>query len=373
VIGAARVAAAAILSGIALAATVAAQREALAALPKTDRAIEHCWFAPGFVPVELPGKGPPRGIACVGDRVWLARGEQLLGFDRDQLGRGGGDRDGVAAKVTRPLPEGLCALCDDERHLYALCGEAPAVVHVLDARAGVEMRRFPLAFDEGAAGEQAASRIVTIGASRERGLGVLTARSFRIVDPATGKVVGKPRRPLGVMSRIQWLQASGPGWLLGNSIGTFALMTEQDQDPAAVMRRHRTNLHTWLPLRLDRSCGTFVNGQLLLVAERRHRGELVAGLVAPSPAQPPIVLHVHRPGRTERWSVGYGKRQPRAGALEQLAAKLAAWRERHPGQRAVVHLGTDPEVEIGALLEAWDAIAAMELGPEVCFPALSGR
>lgn len=337
----------------------ASLRDQLAALPKTAKAVDHGWFAPGFERVELPGAGDLHGLAHVAGRLWLARGEELLGLE---LG-------GLAVKARLPRPEGLRALCADDRHLYALVGDRSPAVAVLDARAGVEVRRFALALDDLAFGD----RVVTIGAGHGRGLGVLTGRSFRVVDPATGATLGAPRRPIGVMSRMHWLHGDEHGWRIGNSIGAFSLVCREDPQRAEPLGRHRTEHHSWMPLRLRASRAVLVDGRLLLAAETRAGEGVVAHWIAPRPVVRRHVLHVHRPGRkAERWSVEYGDRQPREGALADLGEALVAWRRDHPETPAQVELRADPEVEVGVLVEAWDAVAGIDPGVTVRFPAFAG-
>ncbi len=313
-----------------------AQRALLEELPgdaEARSALAVPEFGPELESIELPGKGLPHGIARVGDRLWLARGDELLCVSWPERT--------LLQQV--PAPGELVGLATDGKQLFAATKDR---VFVLDKLAGRPVRE--VALDIGP----------WIGAiAHFRGaLHVAADRRLRRVVLDTGKT----EIVADVPDLLHWLATEGEVLHGGHRHGAAVLLRGQ-----AVPTWTGT---TW-PLPLAASAATWVDGRLLLlaVADPQDGGRVIAGRIDVTRCLPierlPLELHRGDAAGELIWLLG-PKPLPTAAALERELGRVAkdpAATLRFPdGSRRLmpVVLQPYPGVTIAELRATWDRVVA---------------
>lgn len=204
-----------------------------------------------FEPIELPGNGLPRGLARIGNAVWLARGDRLLRLSWP------------AAKVEVDVaaPAGLSCLTADRRFLYGVAG---AGIVVIDPFAGRVVNTLELSDRQ----------VTTIGVVGDRFVLATPKRVFWC-DARFAEVGDLPLQ----WQDVRWFAADANLLWAGVDTGVLAVPRSGDAE----------RLQTWDWSPSMRPCaGTWIDGRLLIVGERSEfarRGEVLSGLWDPAKAE----------------------------------------------------------------------------------------
>ncbi|MCA8966957.1 MAG: hypothetical protein H6838_06265 [Planctomycetes bacterium] len=326
-----------------LAAPLAAQRALLDELPGDAEAhsrVAVAEFGPELTPLDLPGKGLPRGVARVGDRLWLARGDELLCVSWPQL----------ALLQRVPAPAELVGLASDGKQLF---GASADRVFVVDAIAGRAVREVEL---------DAGPWIVAIGHYRGA-LHVVTDRKLRRVSLEKGTT--EVAADLG--DAVHWLAADGDV-LYGGTQSSCEVLRRGEVAPG-------WSGTVW-SMRMATSAATWIDGRLLLLGEAAPQdgGHAVAGLLDPKKCLPfeRLLLRVVRGDQQGALYFEVGpKVLATAEALERELRRIAkdpGALVRYPdGSRALmpVVIETLPGVTIAELRRTWDLATAAGFGTVV--------
>ncbi len=318
-----------------LLAPLAAQRELLDLLPGDADARSGpttSGFGTELQPLDLPGQGPPRGAARLGDRLWIARGEELLCVRWPQRT--------VLQRV--PPPGLLVGLATDGKHLFAASRER---LFVLDAIAGRPVHEVTL--DVG-------HHLTALGHNRGV-LYVAADRELRSVAIETGRTELVAKLP----DAAHWLAGDGNALHFGRRDGFNLVLPD-----GAAKRRVGT---PW-PLPFLASTAAWIDGRLLLLATTAAEGEpAIVGLVDPARCLPSerLSLRLHRGDTAGALTCELGPKPLRTTEallreLQRIAKDPSAVLLYPDGTRGLIPVVIEayPGVTIAELRQTWDRVAA---------------
>ncbi|MCK5945463.1 MAG: hypothetical protein KAI24_25960 [Planctomycetes bacterium] len=338
-----------LLLGAFLAPAATSQRALLDALD-ADADVAVCrWFTAGFEEVALPGEGEVRGVARVGSRLWLARGEELVRWSAP----------GGKVEARRPRPDGLRDLAGGERFLYALTEDE---LLVLDPIAGVPVRTIAFSLPD--------ERHLPHAVSVHDGVAhVLCERRLYPVDPRSG-AVGRarvfPGRRFGMLEQL----ASGGAALLRlNAMGVGgAIFGEASPDDERWRLRWPQRCEELRAAVLDDErmfvCGRFVGGR------EWWAGVLRPGVAPEGPPPAAVTLRIvarDRPNGDVRWAIGPSGFDDE-GALRRRLAALVANRKARGRPPLPVVIDVRAGVRVGDVRAAWDLAVSAGAAEVRCPP-----
>ncbi len=310
-----------------------AQRELLDALPKAEEAYKyrHIDFGPEFQALDLPGEGRPRGMARLGDSVWIARGDELLRIEWPS----GKLQHRVEA------PPDVLGLCADGKFVYAL---RPLEIAVLDPVAGRVVRSIPLTLGEPP---------VAIAWETE-GLLLATGGEFVRIDPVSGVATSAPYTR---HDDVQWLANDGHRVWAGSSRGMRRL--ERPDVPKSGERSWPNRQWPW---KLRTSTAGWIDDKLLLLVERpksRAEWETLGGLLSAGAMEERLSLKLYFDKDRTYYEVGPKPIRTREALRQELKRLADAPSSRFAGRDGKVHLmpvviEVYPGVTVAELAVAWD-------------------
>lgn len=325
---------------LATAVVAAAQRSALDQLPPDAEAMKYhaVAFGPEFEPVALPCDGPIRGLAKLGDTLWVRSGDALVAIDwRNKT------------EVRRlAAPAGTVGLAADARWLYLL---RDAAVVAFDPATATEVRTLAVPSASGASA-------LAVHAGK---LHVVAARRLVVVDLATGAEQPGAACEGGL---LQWVASDGTRLYGGDAVDCM------DVSAGAAVRR-------W-PALLSNACAAWVDDRLLLAAEHvpqpgqtiRMVGTLPAAAVGKRPA---IRVQVTGTGEQLRMATG-GRVYERLDDLQRELSLLATdpkQRDQGPDGKSRpprVEILAGPGTLVRELKAVWQAVVTSGL-PDASCPA----